>query len=410
MYVEAQVPADERHLEIVTGRRRGWTPIAVLLPDQGPMTDRFLDLAAERRWQLIAIGATAGLVRPEHGRPAGAVVNHLPTVAAPQRLLGEGIPTVRIGSWPHPLDAQMPAVIPGVEQAAQLAAEHFVERGFKHIAYVGRDPWALNECVYDAFAKHAASLGGECHLLQEPVRAIRAQTKSDADRLNLRRDHFLHWLEEVPKPVGLTTFSDFEAVLFMQWIIEAGLDVPRQVAVLGWGDRRLLCESAPVPMSSVALNTPGLADAAVELLADLLNGTTPEQTTVTVPPLGIVTRQSTDVLASADPHVSKALRFMWDHASDDLAVDTIVKHVGVSRRTLERAFKRELGRGLNEEFQRRRLEKARELLEQTDLSIGEIAQALGFSSQNYLYRTFRTTFGVTPSEHRNRRTRRSHGD
>ncbi len=125
-----------------------------------------------------------------------------------------------------------------------------------------------------------------------------------------------------------------------------------------------------------------------------------EQTTVMIPPLGVITRQSTDVLAASDLHVVAALFFMWDHITDNLTVDQIAEQGGISRRKLERAFRRELGRGINQEFQRRRQEKARDLLVQTDLRITDISESLRFGSHNYFCRSFRAAFGVSATKFR----------
>jgi len=104
--------------------------------------------------------------------------------------------------------------------------------------------------------------------------------------------------------------------------------------------------------------------------------------------------------ATADPLVAAALRYMWDNIDRDLAVTDIATHVGVSRRTLERAFKAELGRGINQEFQRRRLKRACQLLALTDWQVGRIAAGLQFSSQRYFCQAFKTAFGLTPSQYR----------
>ena len=51
------------------------------------------------------------------------------------------------------------------------------------------------------------------------------------------------------------------------------------------------------------------------------------------------------------------MKFMWDHLSKNIGVDDIAREAGVSRRKLERAFREDLGRGINHELLRRRLER-----------------------------------------------------
>ena len=124
------------------------------------------------------------------------------------------------------------------------------------------------------------------------------------------------------------------------------------------------------------------------------------ETTVVIPPKGIVTRESTDVLATSNPIVAQALRYMWDHLALNLSVDDIAKAVGVSRRKLERAFQQDLGRGVNQELLRRRLGRSCELLRTTRMPIAELAPVLGFGSKDYFQRAFRKTMGTSPGKWR----------
>jgi LacI family transcriptional regulator len=119
-----------------------------------------------------------------------------------------------------------------------------------------------------------------------------------------------------------------------------------------------------------------------------------------IPPSGITVRESTDVLATIEPAVTNALRFMWDNIAKDLSVDDIAEHVGLHRRKLERAFRRELKRGVNAELHRRRLEKSCELLAKTDLPVSDVSHMVGFRADDYFYRAFRRTFGATPLQWR----------
>jgi LacI family transcriptional regulator len=138
------------------------------------------------------------------------------------------------------------------------------------------------------------------------------------------------------------------------------------------------------------------------MLDHLIAGRPVEQTAVKVPPVGVVTRQSTDVLAASDPKVVAALRFMWNHVAEDLTVDQIAREVGTPRRSLERAFMQDLGRGIYQEFLRRRLDLARDHVLQTDRSIGEIADLLGFNSVTAFGRAFKAAYGASPIQYRRR--------
>lgn len=386
------------HIQELLGSRRGWTPVALLTTDLGSVGPKLLELARGRRWRLINLGKFGGSV-PENLEIKGVITNILPDHDLTMAVRETGVPMVRIGKWPHPDDHHVPAVIPDHRAAGRLAAEHFAQRDFKHVGATGQNPWGENEETYLAFAARADELGMQSHLLQEDQKVI-LQIELHTERTRYRRELMARWLESVPRPLGLLAFGSTMADRLVQSTLDFGLSVPQDVAVIGIEDEPIVSECATVPISAITLDYQAIAEATIQTLADLMDGQPLDQTTIRIPPRGIITRQSTDVLAASDPRVASALRYMWEHITEDLAVDEIANHVGVSRRTLEKAFSQDLGRGINQELQRRRLDRACELLRLTELQIGEIAESLNFSSQSQFGRAFRNAYGKTPAKYR----------
>lgn len=133
----------------------------------------------------------------------------------------------------------------------------------------------------------------------------------------------------------------------------------------------------------------------------MMNGENiPNDQAITVPPVGIVTRQSTDVLAITDPEVTTALRYIRRHALDGIRVRDVVNQVPISRVSLEVRFKRTLGRTMHSEIQRVQLERVKQLLRSTDLPIREIAQRTGFKYAEYLSNLFHRLTGQTLGQYR----------
>ena len=116
--------------------------------------------------------------------------------------------------------------------------------------------------------------------------------------------------------------------------------------------------------------------------------------------LGVVARRSTDVLVHEDPEVAAALRFIHDRAGQPIRVYDAVAHLGDARRTFEIRFRQALGRLIHTEIQRTHLERAKQLLLQTDLPLPRVARACGFGSPSYLAAVFRRQLGVTPIKYR----------
>jgi LacI family transcriptional regulator len=351
--------------------------------------------AREFGWDLLDLRFTHGSL-PEDRPLSGALIDSLPTDPLAKRLRKMGCPAVRLGRLPHPKDDLLPAVLPDTLAIGRLAADHFAERQFRHMAYIGRTIWSMSQSMYEAFRDRAEELGSTCHLL----RLESGPKERGAARYDRRAREVGEWLRTRPKPLGLLSFSDSEAASICTMCRRAGLSVPEDVAVLGLGNALLDCEMAPVELSSIDPARDEWGKQAAQLLQSLMQGTPAPPAPILIPPHGVVARLSTDVLAVADPAVARAMRFMWDHLDLNLSVDDVAADGGVPRRHLERAFRTHLGRGINAELSRKRLERCRELLTRSDLPVCDIATAIGFRSQSYLHATFRRAYGMTPREFR----------
>lgn len=122
-----------------------------------------------------------------------------------------------------------------------------------------------------------------------------------------------------------------------------------------------------------------------------------------IPPLGIAMRQSTDVTAVEDVHVAQAARFIRENACAGVGVSDVVAAVPLARRLLEKRFRALLGRTLRQEISRVQMQRVKELLVGTDLSLAEIASHIGFKHVEYLTFVFKRECGVAPSAYRQQR-------
>lgn len=100
--------------------------------------------------------------------------------------------------------------------------------------------------------------------------------------------------------------------------------VPEEVAVIGVDDDPACCAIASPPLSSVQPNAARVGFEAAALLDRLMAGGAPPKHPILIPPLGVITRQSTDVVAVPDRLVARALDLIREHACDGWNVDTVV--------------------------------------------------------------------------------------
>ena len=92
--------------------------------------------------------------------------------------------------------------------------------------------------------------------------------------------------------------------------------------------------------------------------------------------------------------------YIDEHSETPLTVSDIASHFFMSESYLSHFFKKHSGKSIIQYLNSIRILKAQRLLEQTDLSVGEIAGLVGFYDINYFTRKFRMTNGITPTQHR----------
>jgi LacI family transcriptional regulator len=119
-----------------------------------------------------------------------------------------------------------------------------------------------------------------------------------------------------------------------------------------------------------------------------------------VPPRRVVARRSSDMVATGDEMVRRALTFIREHAGEPFGVSDVLAAVPLSRRPLELRFKRDTGRTLQKEIWRVRLERAKEMLIETDLPVAEIATRCGFSEPQRMTEVFGRELGIAPGAFR----------
>jgi len=109
-------------------------------------------------------------------------------------------------------------------------------------------------------------------------------------------------------------------------------------------------------------------------------------------------------IGSSQPRLIEAVTLMETNIEEPLSTDDLAYHVGLSRRHLERLFKKHLDSVPSRFYLQLRLDKARQMLRETDRSIVEVGMASGFSSASHFSTTYRTHFSVTPRQERGRAT------
>jgi len=373
--------------------------VVVSIQDEGALMEAIVKLAREWEWDLLDYSLVYGLF-PDDPPPCGALIDVLGDRPLAQQLQKQGCQSVRLGRLPNPFDRLLPAVLPDVAAAGRLAADHFLKRSFAHLAIIGwhtDDPFCDRYQCYQAFRSSAAEQGASVHSYN--MIKLYQPNESAAERFERRKRQIGGWLKGLPKPLAVLTYADWMAAQLCVMCQRIGLNVPEEVAILGMGNSTW-CERSLVGISSIMLNEVERAKQAMLLLRDLMAGKPGPVDPVMIPPAGIKLRRSTDVLALNDLLVSKAMTFIREHFKENPGVQDVAEEVGLSSRQLERRFGKSLGRSVNQELMRHRLEHVQHLLRTSPATIADIAPAAGFRSTRHLHFSFRRAIGMTPQQYR----------
>lgn len=313
-------------------------------------------------------------------------------------ILAARIPTIALDLSDDQLRADNPlSRLSQVESdssgAARLAAEHLLERGFRHYAFVGIEGRVWSRRRQESFCAVVESRGGAVHVYEPPHR-------KQERRWEQEQRHLAAWLTQLPKPLGLMACDDYRGREVLEACRTADVQVPEEVAVVGVDNDELLCELADPPLSSVALNAEQGGYRTAEMLDQLMRRASRKPRRLVVEALHVVTRRSTDVVAIEDACVAGALHFIHHQAGRPIQIDDVVRQVAVSRRALEIRFRDALGRTILSEIQRVRLQRAKRLLYETDLPLPQVAESAGFGTPSYLVQVFRQCMGITPARYR----------
>jgi LacI family transcriptional regulator len=295
-------------------------------------------------------------------------------------------------------DLPFPRVSTDHGQVAILAAAHLRERGFRHFGFVGHSQHVYSLEREAAFQRGLAQHGHSLAIYHEqPV-----PTYPNRGRHLVMNRGFRRWLRQLPKPVGLFACNDLWGLPILEACRLEGLSVPDEVAVVSVDNDELRCELARPSLSSIAVSSERVGYEAAALLDRLLAGAKRPRAPLLIPPVRVVARQSSDIVAGNDAEVNAAVRFIRNHAHQPISVTDVLREVPVARRSLERRFRALLERGIGEEIQHAHLERARDLLATTSLPMDVVAERAGFSTPNYMCRVFQRAMALTPTAYRRR--------
>ena len=325
-----------------------------------------------------------------------------------EKLMRRGIPLVDL-TVSRP-EIKVPRVTSDHREIGRLAARHFAEREFRHVAWFSSGWGNVHRLRYQGLAETGA---------KKPLKWVAA------DEIPVQRQSewpsFVAWIHDklavAEKPLAVLTYDETDAARLLYAAKELGVNVPEELAILSIGNNPLVCENQSVPLSSIDQNLERGGYEAAALLDRLMSQQTSRLTTkqsnnrsieqsnnqtILIPPAGIVTRRSTDVIAVTDATVRQALKFIDRNLGKAIGAPQIADALGIRRTELDALFRMQLSRSVGAEIRRQRFARVKLLLETTDHSVSKIAGATGYCTPSHLTNAFKAAFAQTPKAWRKR--------
>lgn len=295
---------------------------------------------------------------------------------------GWGLPAINVSG--RMLTPGMPQVLVDNFAVGALAGRHLLEQFSKTFVYLDLPGVYFASQRGEGFRRVLSDSGRQCHRV--------APNRADA----------LEFIKTAPKPVGVFAVNDHMGVELTREALETGLRTPEDIQVVGVDNDKLRCLLSNPPLTSVDCGWDEVGARAARLMVDWQRTGTPPPPRTVMPPAGIVVRQSSDRAMADDDLIAAAMKIIRSQASGRLAVKDLLRRLSVSRRTLEMRFERAMNTSPSAEIVRIQVERACQLLADTDLPLDRVAEASGLGNQRQLRIIFNRQLGTSAAEYRAR--------
>jgi len=309
-----------------------------------------------------------------------------------KELLKLKIPTIlAIHNSKYPKD--LPVIKTDSCGIAKMASEHLLEKGLKNFAYCGFDNYDWSKERKSYFVQFNKEAGFKTHDYEAPKNSKKYNWENEME-------HVSEWVRSLPKPVGIFACNDDRGQHILEVCKTLNVKVPEDAAVIGVDNDPMVCDIGDPPLTSIALNVESAGYEAAKLMDDLINKKKVYRKKIIVSPSHLVQRQSTDILAVNDSEIAAAIQFIRKNAKEKILVKDVVKKTGISRRTLEKRFRKTIHRSIYNEIRQIRVESISKLLIETDLPISQITSLFNFTDAEHISRYFKKEKGMGLREFR----------
>ena len=293
---------------------------------------------------------------------------------------------------------EIPNITADYARTGAMAAERLCGHGFKNFGFFGYNGVCWSDGRLDGFRLRLEGMGyDEVHIFNH--RQITSLWNYDLTELG-------QWLVSLPKPIGIFACDDNQAEILMEACHVTGINVPMEVAIIGVDNDEVTCNLTFPALSSIDMDIERGGYEAAEMAFRMVRDRTFEGHDIVIRPIAVVGRGSTGIMATKDPVVAAAMRFIYQNRARKILVSDVIKEVPVSRRLLEQRFKEATGTSIYTVISNLRMDYFAQQLLSSSETISEIAARMDEPDTKSISRRFQALKGCTPSEYRKRGVRK----
>lgn len=274
-----------------------------------------------------------------------------------------------------------------------MGADYFLEKGYTNFAYYGYPSFVWARERGEGFAARLREKGYSTFFFEN-------KADPDHEMWYYKPSALSKWLKSLPKPIAIMACDDNCGQQVTESCKLCGINIPEEVAVLGVDNDELVCNLSDPPLSSIHLDAEQGGYDAAKMLQSVMNGHKEKPENIVVQPVKVVTRESTDIYATSDREIAKALKFIHQNIDKSISVNDVLALVPMSRRVFEIRFKKVVGQPVYRYFLNLKMKELCAQLRESEKTIMEIALSLGFGDMKNVSRQFKQVVGCSPSEYR----------
>lgn len=288
---------------------------------------------------------------------------------------------------------EIPNLTGDYHKMGEMAAERFIARGYRSFGFFGYRGICWSDGRRQGFVDCLEEHGFKDNY--QEGRRIRTEALWSYDEEKLG-----YWLLSLPKPVGIMACDDTQANILLECCRTFGIEVPGQVSVIGVDNDEVLCTMTDPQLSSIDVDLESGGYALAAMAERMVKEPDYGGEDIVLHPIGLVTRKSSSITVTTDKAIQDVIKFIADNAEKRLQVTDVLKHIPMSRRSLEQRFQKATGLTVYEFISKMRIEIfAQKLLASND-PVATIAAQMDEPDSKSISRRFVSLKGCTPSEFR----------